>query len=467
MVSVVAERRLAYLPSDYMTARPKMDDKLVVPDTGCTVAQYSAWLPLTGDHMKDGKRCAPPAGWLLLAAVLLADPLTICQTHLNRLLPMPASDTSPGLHYPEGLNMYPCIASGGFSFVFDARWRQDEAGALPEPVVIKIARSKGKDLARERDVLKALQDASDGMVPRNTVRALQALRACILSFDVHDTVAASTASAAGDGSSSAAVSRPSESHGFSAAHMESIKDVETVLHTLRTTTEAADNDALVKALCAWPLDVALLSTCDTAQLLAAALKAGRSRLPCSLADAGDYLVVAPKGVSLQEKVATLGTPEGKVDFLRRAMRDVLLALVRAHALGHVQRDVRVPNIIWVDDAEHGGRAVLIDWGISCHQKVLSDGQCSPMTDIHGVISTYETIRTRVLGLLKTETTTCSGPMQETAEDRSTQDSVRMIQETNTSCALAIDSFSAALRFVVSLCPPSRLSKKPKTDEFGS
>ncbi|RYE84332.1 MAG: hypothetical protein EOO65_02445, partial [Methanosarcinales archaeon] len=156
LINVVAERRVSLLPEGYTTARPVFDGSLVCRDTGCAVVHKSTWLPLTqaGDCRVDGVHTDPPAGWLLLAAVLLMDPLTTCHVPLERIVPPPVSHTTDGLQYPDGQSLYPCIAGGGYSLVFDALWQ--DAGAR-RPVIIKIARSRASaQIQKERAALTVL-----------------------------------------------------------------------------------------------------------------------------------------------------------------------------------------------------------------------------------------------------------------------------------------------------------------------
>ncbi|MBT8487554.1 MAG: serine/threonine protein kinase, partial [Gemmatimonadetes bacterium] len=79
-----------------------------------------------------------------------------------------------------------------------------------------------------------------------------------------------------------------------------------------------------------------------------------------LADQTPYVVMRlVKGRTMQERLKTEGMlpPELAIPVLK----DVVSALLAAHTIGIVHRDVRPENILWDDDND---RALLVDFGIS-------------------------------------------------------------------------------------------------------
>ncbi|RYG56804.1 hypothetical protein EON66_01980, partial [archaeon] len=389
LINVVAERRTSALPDTYTSARPQVDSSgtLLLAGNGCAVVQQSSWLPLTAEP----ESRPYPSGWLLLAAVLLTDPLTSCAVHLHRLIPAPASASSRGLQFPAGLSLYPCIASGGYSLIFDACWQETDDVATQRPVVVKIARSRySVEVKWERKALTALHDEVATMHLASAATAACALRACMM----HEFVAADEAAYGAVSAADAPIP-----HNLDTAQQEELRGFHSALANAEVEVEALVGDVgslddVVRALCAWPMDVAALQACPPHRLLAAAVLAGKSRLPSSIGESDDYLVVDPKGMVLDDKLAMLTSEADKINTLQRAMRDVLLALIRAHALQYVHRDVRPPNMIWVDDAQ-GGRAMLIDWGV-CHSPTSSVEHKSVATvDLLGLIRSYHCLRSCV------------------------------------------------------------------------
>ncbi|RYG56693.1 hypothetical protein EON66_02285 [archaeon] len=157
---------------------------------------------------------------------------------------------------------------------------------------------------------------------------------------------------------------------------------------------AATAAAAAAAFCDWASSVATLHALEPRDFLLAAVDAGESRIPLSLAQETKYLVLAPKGMTLAEKLSSLTHEDDKLALLRHAVRDVLLALVRAHAMGVRHEDVRVPNIIWVEgDSVTGGHAVLIDWGL-CYRAESTKHVAktpAPIKDVTMLLHAYRSL----------------------------------------------------------------------------